>query len=78
MYNPPMNDIHAQQYLQRLESKLAAGIMAPAEALHRAYVLGGETERMDAMHHACAEYSRARAAREAAFRGDSTPPPPRK
>jgi hypothetical protein len=78
MHPTAMNDAQAQQYMQRLEQKLAEGSLTPREALTRAFALGAETERMDAMHHACAEYSRARTHREAAFRGDSVPPPARR
>jgi len=64
----PMDDNQAQKYLQKLEAQATAGTLTMREALLCAMALGAETERMTAMHHACQEYSRARAAREAAFR----------
>jgi len=51
------------------------------EAITRAFHLGVEMERLDAMHRACEDYTRARVAREEAFaqaaaRPPSTPPKP--
>lgn len=66
----------AEHYMARIEAQLKEGTISPQEAVHRAYALGCETARMDIMHLACEEYSRARKAREEAF-GDSVRPSPR-
>lgn len=68
MYMQHMTDNQVAQYMQKIEAQLTAGTLKPQEALQRAFALGCETERMQIMHEACQQYSRARAAREAAFR----------
>ena len=66
--------------LERLAVRVAHGDITCTEALERACALGTELERLDAMHRACEDYSRARVAREEAFavatarRPPSTPP----
>lgn len=56
---------------KRLAECVELGTLTCAEALERAYHLGVECERLDAMHRACEEYSRARAARDEVFRTDA-------
>lgn len=64
----------------RLVAEVEGGGKTAREAVEAAFALGVECERLDTMHRACEEYSRARAAREQAFkeRSSSVPPPPRK
>jgi hypothetical protein len=69
-----MTHVQVRHYMAKIEAQLADGTLAPQEALQRAFVLGCETARMDDMHRACAQYSEAQRAREAAF-GDSVRPP---
>jgi hypothetical protein len=69
-----MTSSQAQRYMKRIEAQLADGTLTLEGALLRAYALGAETERMDAMHHACGEYSKARTERELAFGSDTVPP----
>ena len=76
-YPERMTPKQVEEELQRLEAKLSVQKITPAQALQAAYALGGEVERIDAMHRACEDYSRARAAREQAFRDSSRPPPPK-
>jgi hypothetical protein len=61
----------------RLASSVDCGEMSSREAVEAAFALGVECERLDTMHRACEEYSRARAARDSAFkeRSKSNPPP---
>lgn len=69
-----------ERELARLERYVEGERLPLGEALHRAFALGAEAERLDLMHAACAAYSNARAARERAWvleGADSTPPPRR-
>ena len=63
--------------LARLVVQVERAELKPERAILIAYAMGGETERAEAMHRACREWSRARAAREQAFKaiadGDSRP-----
>ena len=61
--------------LERITRRVETGALTLQQALERAMALGAELERLDAMHAACEGYSKARAAREDALRGDSWPPP---
>jgi hypothetical protein len=66
--------------LAKLASALDDGKCSSTEALELAYALGAETERLDAMHRACEDYSRARSTREEVFKMraiSSRPPGPR-
>lgn len=63
---------------KRLAEAVARKELSPVEAIEAAYELGVECERLDAMHRACEEYSRAKAAREESFkRSPSSRPPSR-
>jgi hypothetical protein len=64
--------------IERLATKVDAGTMSSRDALDAAYALGAESERLDAMHRACEDYSRARAARETALRKPGSAPPGQK
>jgi hypothetical protein len=72
----------ADAELARLLGDVDAGAITCRQGLIRAYALGAEIERMEAMRRACEEYSRARQAREQIFeaetgrRASSKPPKP--
>jgi hypothetical protein len=61
--------------LDRLAAQVDAGALSSRNALDAAYALGAESERLDAMHRACEDYSRARSAREKALRRPGSVPP---
>jgi hypothetical protein len=63
--------------LATLIARLERGEVTPTHAVEYAFALGGETERAEAMHRACREYSRTHYAREDAYRriGRGTSPP---
>ncbi len=52
---------------ERLAEMAKDGRLTVIDAITRAYHLGAEFERLDAMQRACEDYSRARSAREEAF-----------
>jgi hypothetical protein len=63
--------------LAKLAARLERGEVTPVHAVEYAFALGCESERAEAMHRACREYSRTHSAREAAYRAiakGSTPP----